>query len=294
MKKLLGTFLTLSVVVPFFALGASLQFAPSTESVGRGGNITVDLFFDPEGESFNAIEAQVHFPYNIIRGETISTGKSIISLWIEQPNFSNNSQGSVSLSGIIPGGFEGIIDQNGELQAGNIATFSFLAAHEGVGNIEVSSARAIKNDGKGTVAILAPSRVALNIEGTSASSSSLFFADDNTPPEPFVPQIVRFVGGGDSDYALVFHTTDKGSGLDHYEVKIDGGEFRKEKSPYILSSDRSGSIIMVKAVDVAGNERIESVRVPFFYTTLHLFAIAIIGVIVLSLLLWGAKKFFKY
>ena len=83
---------------------------------------------------------------------------------------------------------------------------------------------------------------------------------DNEPPEIFQPQIVEdnLIYGGRP--VLVFQTQDKGSGIDHYEVRIGAGGFIRAESPYPLDKKAIGSVVYVRAIDRAGNERTVNVR----------------------------------
>jgi len=81
-------------------------------------------------------------------------------------------------------------------------------------------------------------------------------AKDDIPPEPFeikISQDPNIFGG---KYFIVFSTTDKQTGIDHYEVKEGKIDWKRAESPYLLEDQSLKSIIKVKAVDKAGNERI--------------------------------------
>jgi len=59
----------------------------------------------------------------------------------------------------------------------------------------------------------------------------------------------------DGKYFLVFSTQDKGSGVDHYEVREGRfGGFSEVSSPYILKYQSLDKKIFVKAIDKFGNE----------------------------------------
>lgn len=88
---------------------------------------------------------------------------------------------------------------------------------------------------------------------------------DNTPPEEFSPQIVEIEG---KKY-LVFSAIDATSGINHYEVseqKMSGifgakgaeqePKWEKAQSPYLLKDQKLQSVIKIKAIDKAGNERL--------------------------------------
>jgi hypothetical protein len=91
---------------------------------------------------------------------------------------------------------------------------------------------------------------------------------DTTPPEEFKPEIGEIEG---KKY-LVFLTTDKISGVDHYEIAIVPPKplfgpairikWEKRESPYLLGDKGQISKIFVKAVDKAGNEQISEITLP--------------------------------
>jgi len=135
-------------------------------------------------------------------------------------------------------------------------------------------------------------------------------AADTTPPTEFSVTL----GSDKSIYAgryfIAFSTTDKQSGIDHYEVieePIDdfnlflwGGidaPWKKVRSPYLLKDQSLNSTIRVKAIDKAGNEYIatlipdESIR---GVNSRMIFSIVIgaSGVVVL-LVLVGALWFYR-
>lgn len=83
---------------------------------------------------------------------------------------------------------------------------------------------------------------------------------DTTPPEKFTPEADP--KSGDKRPIIGFTTTDKTSGVDHYELKLDNGKFVKVPNSYQIPSITSGKhTIYVKALDKAGNEQLGSVEV---------------------------------
>ncbi len=86
---------------------------------------------------------------------------------------------------------------------------------------------------------------------------------DTQPPEEFKPKIGQDPSLFEEKYFLSFATKDSGSGIDHYEIleARDGGEevWKIEESPYLLENQTLQSIIRVKAIDKAGNERIAEI-----------------------------------
>jgi hypothetical protein len=87
---------------------------------------------------------------------------------------------------------------------------------------------------------------------------------DTDGPVPFTPNVVMDPAIAGGAPAVVFATQDSGSGVVRYYVSEQStpdprrAEWREAQSPYILTDPTFSSWILVKAVDGAGNERIET------------------------------------
>lgn len=90
---------------------------------------------------------------------------------------------------------------------------------------------------------------------------------DTTPPIPFTP-IAEPSGWTDNrEPVITFGTFDEITGIDHYELRIDDGNFLIAVSPYQLPPLSDGiHTIEIKAVDLVGWEQLASVQV-FIDTT---------------------------
>lgn len=122
---------------------------------------------------------------------------------------------------------------------------------------------------------------------------------DSTPPEDFEPQIGKDPAVFGGRYFLSFAARDKTSGIDHYEVsetpriawkRIE--KWKMAKSPYLLRDQNLKSIVKVKAVDKAGNERIAKVVLPYKITweDIVFLLLVLAGIVALWLII---KKFVK-
>ena len=105
---------------------------------------------------------------------------------------------------------------------------------------------------------------------------------DTQKPEPFQAEIGKDPSVFEGKYFLSFSTTDKLSGIDHYEIKEGKKEFKESKSPYVLEDQKLKGKILVKAIDKAGNEHISEITPPpktFPYYIILILALFIVGVI---------------
>ena len=205
--------------------------------------------------SINALEGILVLPEGM-RISEVETGNSVVSLWVEEPHQKGSA---VTFAGITPGGFSGtypVFTLHGAFTADELTRAHF------------ESVVALKNDGTGE-------RVPVTLSLALAA-----FIADTEPPEDFRPTIASDPSVFDGKYFLVFAAQDKGSGIKHYEVREGRfGWFRKAGSPYLLSYQRLGRDIYVRAVDNAGNKRMTVVEATIhsaWWESYGLFAILIV------------------
>lgn len=89
---------------------------------------------------------------------------------------------------------------------------------------------------------------------------------DTGGPTAFTPTLAPASPTNNTQPVLTFATSDNGTGLDHFEVSLDGGPFVTRTSPYTLPVMSSSShVAIVRAVDGSGNNT--DVAVPFIVDT---------------------------
>lgn len=234
------------------ANAAEFYFQSEQKEVGVGGTFRVDLLLDGR-EGINAVGGEISYPKNLLELKSVSDGGSIVSFWVQKPTLEKPV-----FAGIIPGGYA--------LRDRKLLTLEFLAKTAGRGSIGVKSGQAFLNDGQGTAARLSISNYQFLISKESVESAEKI--QDFYSPEKFVPQIASNPDIFYGKLFLTFATQDKGVGLSHYEVAeipaVWWGLFRpkpdnwlKVEAPVELRDQELKSWVFVKAVDLAGNERVE-------------------------------------
>jgi len=260
-KRYLDLVVIALVFIATPVLAAEISFDTKINSVAVGQQFQVSVVLNTNGEEINAVEGKIIFPSDLLKLKEIRDANSIVSFWVDKPKL--ESDGQIAFSGIIPGGYQG--------QRGLLLTLIFVSRKEGQGTIELQNAKTLLNDGNGTEAVLSITPYQFTIsQAVSASSTPLVVSPiiDKEPPESFVPEIGQnsTISGG--KWFLVFAIQDKGLGVDHYEVKETRqrifGVFAKwvtaeSPYPYVLQDQELRSYIFVKAVDKAGNVRIEEI-----------------------------------
>lgn len=235
------------------ASAAELFFEPREINAEIGCIEEIEIFLSTnDSESVNAFEISVEYPPEFLKLEDWSNGNSIINFWIKEPK---NNNGVFSFQGIVPGGYFG--------ENGLLITLYFESRKEGIAEIKIkNNSQILLNDGLGTLAKNSFSSAVINIETPEEETREdkpLLKFTENISPEPFTPIISHSdeIYGG--NYFLIFSTQDKNSGINYYEISEGDEPFRIAQSPYLLRNQRLDEKIRVKAVDKAGNERMEIV-----------------------------------
>jgi hypothetical protein len=259
-----------------------LYIDPANGVYGQGNTFSVKVRADTQEECINAMNVTLSYPKEVIKAVDVARGESILTLWTEDPKI-NNENGTIHFSGGLPGGYCGRVD--GDPGFTNvIAEIIFqvpgltVGGGDGLGTGKIAfldDTEVLLNDGLGTKAQLFVSDSTFIIspptsEGTSNGWFDVIRADD-IKPEPFSIELLRDESVYNGKWFIVFSTLDKQSGLDYYEVyetDIDREEYirgtrndkksywTEAKSPYLLKDQSLNSIIRVRAVDKAGNERL--------------------------------------
>lgn len=246
-------------------LAVSFYFEPESKNVARGEVFLEKILIDTEGEEINALEVEIEYPKEKLKVENISNGNSILKIWPAEPKAKD---GKINFIGGAPGGYKG---KDGILI---LVAFQVISREKADLIVKVSDkSRAFLNDGKGSEAEKVSfgfSKIKVFNNVSEKNEWEEFLKKDKNPPEPFEIKLSRSPHIFDNKYFISFFAFDRESGIDYYkiaEVKKGKGINKEEaikranwkiaKSPYLLEDQNLKSYILVKAVDKAGNERIE-------------------------------------
>ena len=275
-------FLSLLLLFSFSsnAFAATLYIDPGIATLNRSDSVTMAVRLMPDqkaGECINVVDAVITYSENI-QPVDVSIGKSIFNVWVEQPVI-NKEDRTITFAGGIPNGYCGRV-QGDPMLTNIIAEIIFRSPGMQIGGGDQSSeavidftdqTQAYLNDGQGTKASLRTLGGKITLEKTAGSEITDEWrkqvAADELPPEEFSITLSRDDVAFSGKYFIVFDTTDKQTGISHYEVMEEpiselanfswGGTetpWITTKSPYVLKDQTLNSTIRVKAIDKAGNE----------------------------------------
>jgi len=276
------------------ASASSLYFEPQETVIGTEGEFLVAVNVSAEN-SVNAFNVAISISPEIVPDD-ISDGNSIINLWLDKPNWDENSR-LLTFSGIIPGGFKG---EDAPLL---IVKLRAVGKGEAVLNFDHGQTKVYLHTPDGIEDTL--DLASLHIPIVQGKKNIPVNLPDTDPPEPFTPIITRDPSVFAGKWFLVFATQDKASGLFRYEVAEKRGKLVKDysklswriaESPFELRDQELKSYVYIKAIDKAGNERIVNLppQKPLaWYEKKLIFEIIIIFVIIILIiviLLWKKSR----
>ena len=295
---------------------ATLYIDPNETDISPGSSITVAVRLDTdENECVNVIDGVLTYPENINLVD-YSLGRSILPIWVEEPVIDKKNR-RLTFAGGIPNGYCGRIE--GDPKLTNVVLdvvfqapgFQIgVSANDPLAVINfLPETKVLLNDGFGTPANLTtlPANILVYKQptGNVVDKWKDIVSADKTPPNEFTITLNsdKSIFGG--RHFIVFNTTDKQSGIDHYEVIEESmNEFNlfswgaadapwiETRSPYKLNDQSLNSVIRVKAYDKAGNQYVttlvpdESIRgssvkdkfmKAFMFTGLIVFILIILG-----------------
>lgn len=241
---------SVSFALPLTGQAASIFFEPEEINTAVNSIEKVQVFiFTEKNEAINAIEINIEYPIEFLKLNDWSNGNSIINLWTKEPE---NKEGIFSFQGIIPGGY---FEKNGLLM-----TLYFKGIKKGLAEIRIKKdSQILLNDGLGTPTKTSFSSAVINIKLLEENllKEKPFEFTEKIMPEPFTPIISRSDKIYDGKYFLVFFTQDKNSGINYYEISEGYEPFRIARSSYLLKNQKLDGDIRVRAIDKAGNIRME-------------------------------------
>lgn len=164
-----SAFLLAATVLLFFVLpgvirAATLSLSPIDTTVSTGATISEVVLVSSPTQALNAVSGTVFFPTDLLQVVSVSKANSILSLWVQEPTFSN-ANGTITFAGVVPNpGYTGT--------RGTVLSIQFRAKKEGVAVVTFTSAsEVLANDGNGTNILTATQSATITV-GPSAQPQS--------------------------------------------------------------------------------------------------------------------------
>lgn len=266
--------------IPSYANAAKIFVDLPEKPISVGNTSIIKVMLDT-AEEINAIEGEIKFstPKDVV---SINTGGSIFDLWPRKPSLDINSD-KISFVGGTTAGVYG--------KSLRLFTIAVKPTNTEPIKINLVNATAFLNDGKGTkTAVSGDSiQIPVQISGTNENELVSLTNNDKTPPNKFNIDFGSTPSLFDGKYFISFFTTDNDSGINRYEITEGNRAPVRSGSPYVLQDQSLSSLITVKAIDNAGNERTSTFNPQNSKPWMKIISIIIFILIVF----FGFWKFYK-
>lgn len=168
-------FLFLFILFPKDADAAALYFSPTSGVLQQGESFSVTVSVSSTDQAMNAVSGVISFPEDMLEVGSLSKGGSVISLWVQEPSYSN-SLGTVNYEGIVLNpGYTG--------NAGKLISLTFRAKLSGKATLRFSSGSVLANDGLGTNILQSLGTASFEITSGGTKPSAPSPAEDKRPAE---------------------------------------------------------------------------------------------------------------
>ena len=237
--------------VPVFASAATLGISPASGSYTVGKTFAATVVVSSSDQSINAVSGTLTFPTNELQVVSVSKTASVLSLWVQDPSFSNTA-GTVDFEGVVPNpGFQG--------SGGRVITINFKVIGQGSATAKLSNGSVLANDGSGTNILDTLNNATFTLTPAPVSA-------DTAPPPTVAPAssastlIIQDVTTDSSNpqQKFSFAVNNPSAPIDHYTVQIDNGTpdtWRDDGTGvYEAPSLEPGKhTLVVQAYDATGN-----------------------------------------
>jgi len=286
-KKIILLMFVFAFFVAPKAHASVITLVPSKSTVGIDEQFYVDVMLDPEDTAINGIEGSVSFAGDNISFVRAETGKSLISLWIEQPELKDNA---VSFSGIIPSGFSGVIDpfNPDKKLPGLMVRLVFVGKKSDMATIYSAPFSLTLNDGRGSIISAPGASVSVVVQNVSVPFQ--YKNQNDTKPE-LDAYVTRDQNLFNNNYTLVFQAKDSETGIKDVMIKEGNRSWKKITSPYLLEDQSRHSTITLEAENFSGATIVLVINpLPYVFFSKNNVVLLIVFIIILFFI---AKKIYE-
>lgn len=246
--KLFFYILIVGIIVTPQKSSALVVFADRPiDPVAQGDSVLVPIFADTEGAEINSIEGSI-----ILEGgvtvSAITTGGSVFNLWPEKPSLKENI---ITFTGGTQSGFRG--------SKVRLFTIALIPTEKTNVLIRPKNIVGYLADGTGSKIDGRLRAVSVPVSGSVKEMKNEFgslLVADTTPPSKFAIELGRDASQYNGDFFITFFADDSETGIQRYEVSEGDLGMVRSGNVYVLRDQTLKSQVQVKAIDMAGNERV--------------------------------------
>jgi len=143
LKKIFPSLLTiLAIFLPAAVFAATLSLSPAAGTYPLGVTFTSTVTVASPDQAANAISGLIAFPADRLEVASLSKNNSVVTYWVSEPSYSNQT-GQIKFEGVVPNpGFSGV--------GKRVLTITFRPKIVGAADLDFTEGAVLANDGQGT------------------------------------------------------------------------------------------------------------------------------------------------
>ena len=290
-------FSSLILICGYKSVSAASIFVTQNQ---KSGLIIVDVMLDSKDQSVNAVSGTLSFDSSVLGNPSIRTQDSVINNWITGPALDElhetNNQ-TISWSGIIPGGFVGVLSPFYEgVKPGRLFQVVFTPLIKTQTTISVKNLDVRANDGEATSIPVPNVSITFGVNYISANVDSIVPLDSKNLHASIGQDKSIF----NNRYFLAFYNSIDNGSIDHYEILettsssstiSSDAAWQKATSPTLLLDQERKSYIHLRAVGKDGSVAYLIINPdPTISKSKNIFSYVIIIIIILMLFILFKNK----
>lgn len=269
---------------------ASSVYIVAPKDINNDKPFSVSVEIDTENVSINSFDIAIVYPRDLVSFSGYKEDGSIKKIWITQPT---EIDGTIHLSGIIPGGVDGMYDPDKVgLQPIPIINLLFSAKNSGKGLFGIINSEILKNDGIGSPLIHENRDASFVVPNSIVflSNNEYYKSDDVEPPLPIQVEYIPAGIFSKTPSMIWFSTTDIGTGVKKYQLRIRGGSWKDITSPFPIQKAIFKRDLVIRAVDFNDNVRETKIEEPGLLSMNQVFLILFLSLCCYSLFFMVKRK----
>jgi hypothetical protein len=288
------------VAMPAYASAATIYVQASRTTLSVGDTAIVSVKIDAGGAVLNAVSGTIGLKSSSATSPALSVqqfslGGSAFGLWPRTPSLSADGS-SITFVGGVPGGFS--------IEGATMFSIVVTATSTGTVTITPQNMSVYANDGKGTLVPTQLKGLAITVVPAKAGVAPVndwtnLIASDKTAPQPFIIVLGQDPSIFNGAKFAYFSAVDNVSGIDHYEVSENGGQYVRSGSTYVLQNQTGPVTLSVVAYNKAGLSTLATYGISsstsIFASTpvavkLIALIIAVLLVVIIAAIVWFAVR----
>lgn len=296
-------FIGVSSLLTVSAAQIIIESAPQASSNRQP--FVVRVFLDPEQDTLSGLAGNFSFPTDLFSIDSIATESSVVSLWVKQPEISEekylDNRTHITFEGIFPGGYNGVRSPGySGTQPGILFSITLISKSKGVGSFVVDDIELNSYDANATPLSVASTIKTIHVPDLTVPPSASQKAVTQVTSPTLSALVTRDESINNNAWYLVINEREQKSAIaaiyvaetnDTNAFVVDSMRWRLAKSPFPLFYQDRSKYIHIKVVYSNNTYTTMTLQPVENYTRISLRSRILISILIMFLVMYfyGSK-----